>query len=204
MTALPSLRDPQVRLLDSQLLAHDWNALRKNRFEFRTRDGRLLQTCREVYELGDGASVLLYNLARGTVVLTRQLRFPVHQKGDSAGLLIETCAGLLDGDSPEDCARREAEEEVGVRLGALHKVFESYVSPGAVSQKLHLFCAEFSGHLPAHPPGGLASEGEDIELLELPFQQALDMVYSGAILDCKTQLLLLHAARVGLSGLGGR
>lgn len=191
---------PGVRLLDTQELAHDWTRLSKTRFELQTRDGRTLRTAREVYHLGDGASVLLYNRAQGTVLLTRQFRLPAWLKDGGDGQLIETCAGLIDpADSPESCARREVEEEMGLRVAHLQPVFQAYMSPGSVSQRLHLFCAEYTPGSAA-AQGGLAEEGEDIEVLEMPLQQALAMVYDGRIQDGKT-IMLLHAALTGLEGL---
>lgn len=190
-----------VRLLGTEELAHDWTRLSKTRFELRTRDGRTLRTAREVYHLGDGAAVLLYNRAQGTVLLTRQFRLPALLKGSPDGLLIEASAGLIEpGDDPEACARREVEEETGLRLGPLQPVFQAYMSPGSVSQRLHLFCAEYPPGQ-ARAWGGLAEEGEDIEVLELSLAQALAMVYDGRIEDGKTIMLLLHAALRGLDGL---
>ncbi len=197
----PDGMPPGVRLLDTQELAHDWTRLSKTRFELQTRDGRTLHTAREVYHLGDGAAVLLYNRAQGTVLLTRQFRLPVWLKDGGDGQLIETCAGLIDpADSPESCARRELEEEMGLRVAHLQPVFQAYMSPGSVSQRLHLFCAEYTPGSAA-AQGGLAEEGEDIEVLEMPLQQALAMVYDGRIQDGKTIMLLLHAALRGLEGL---
>lgn len=197
----PDGSPPGVRLLGTQELAHDWTRLSKTRFELQTRDGRTLSTAREVYHLGDGASVLLYNRAQATVLLTRQFRLPVWLKDGGDGQLIETCAGLIDpADSPESCARREVEEEMGLRVEHLQPVFQAYMSPGSVSQRLHLFCAEYTPGSAA-AQGGLAEEGEDIEVLEMPLQQALDMVYDGRIQDGKTIMLLLHAALTGLEGL---
>lgn len=190
-----------VRLLDTQELAHDWMRLSKTRFELRTRDGRTLRTAREVYHLGDGAAVLLCNRAQGTVLLTRQFRLPALLKGSPDGLLVETCAGLIEaGDSPEACARREVEEETGLRVGPLQPVFQAYMSPGSVSQKLHLFCAEYEPGQ-ARSWAGMPEEGEDIEVLELGLAEALAMVYDGRIEDAKTIMLLLHVALHGLDGL---
>ena len=192
---------PGVRLLDTRELAHDWVRLSKTRFEWQTRDGRTLNTAREVYHLGNGASVLLYNRTQGTVLLTRQFRLPVWLQEGGDGQLIESCAGLIDpGDSPEACARREVAEEMGLRVEHLQPVFQAYMSPGSVSQRLHLFCAEYTPGSAASR-GGLAEEGEDIEVLEMPLQQAVDMVYDGRIQDGKTIMLLLHAALTGLDGL---
>lgn len=192
---------PGVHLLDTQELAHDWVRLSKTRFEWQTRDGRTLNTAREVYHLGNGASVLLYNRDQGTVLLTRQFRLPVWLQDGGDGQLIESCAGLIDpADSPESCARREVEEEMGLQVEHLQPVFQAYMSPGSVSQRLHLFCAEYTPGSAA-TRGGLAEEGEDIEVLEMPLQQAVDMVYDGRIQDGKTIMLLLHAALKGLDGL---
>lgn len=189
-----------VRLLETTELAHDWTRLSKTRFELQTRDQRRLVTTREIYHLGDGASVLLYHRGRGTVLLTRQFRLPAFLTGSADGLLIETCAGLLDGDDPAACVQREAQEEVGLRVHRPQAVFQAYMSPGSVTQKLHCFCAEYDD-APLNRSGGLADEGEDIEVLEMPLSEALAGVYDGRIQDGKTIMLLLHAALVGLDGL---
>lgn len=199
----PAPANAPVRLLETTELAQDWTRLSKTRFELRARDQRLLVTTREIYHLGDGAAVLLYHPRRGTVLLTRQFRLPAFLTGCADGLLIETCAGLLDGEDPADCVRREAQEEVGLRVQRPQAVFQAYMSPGSVTQKLHCFCAEYEdGPLPAG--GGLADEGEDIEVLEMPLREALASVYDGRIQDGKTIMLLLHAALVGLEGLSAQ
>ncbi|CAG0910858.1 unnamed protein product, partial [Cyprideis torosa] len=155
---------------------------------------------RESYDRGNGATVLLYNREKQTVVLIRQFRMPSYLNGNSDGLLIETCAGLLDGDDPETCVLKEAEEESGIRPRKAEKVFESYMSPGAVTEIIHFYVAEYTDADRVGPGGGLDSEQEDIEVLEVPFEKALEMVSDGTIRDAKTIMLLQYAKLQGLLG----
>jgi nudix-type nucleoside diphosphatase (YffH/AdpP family) len=202
MTAPPTpASSADVQILDERVLSNDWYVLKKTKFRHRRRDGRWQQLVRETYDRGNGAVLLLFNVARGTVVLTRQFRFPAYVNGCADGLLIEACAGLLDGQDPLTCIRREAEEETGFEVRSPRKVFEVYMSPGSVTEKLHFFVAEYEESQRAHAGGGDAVEGEDIEVLELSLATALKMIESGEIQDGKTIMLLQHAALAGLERL---
>jgi len=186
------------------VLSDDWYVLKKSTFEHRRRDGTWQRLTRETYDRGNGAVLLLFNAERGSVLLTRQFRFPAYVNGCADGMLIEACAGLLDGDDPETCIRREAEEETGYRIRTPHKLFEAYMSPGSVTEKLHFFAAEVDASDRHSVGGGEAHEGEDIEVIELALDDALAMIDSGSIQDGKTIMLLLYAARVGLGMLAAR
>ena len=149
---------------------------------------------REAYDRGNGATILLYNKEQQTVVLTRQFRMPTYINGNASGMLIECCAGLLDADNPEDCIRRETMEETGYAVTDVRKVFEAYMSPGSVTEILHFFVAAYSAAQKVQEGGGLAEEQENIQVLELPFIQAMEMIRSGDIKDAKTIMLLQYAA----------
>jgi nudix-type nucleoside diphosphatase (YffH/AdpP family) len=192
---------PDVQIVEEQVLSEDWYVLKKTRFRHRRRNGRWQELVRETYDRGNGAALLLFNAARGTVVLTRQFRFPAYVNGCADGLLIEACAGLLDGRDPLTCIQREAQEETGYSVRSPRKAFEVYMSPGSVTEKLHFFVAEYEPAHRTHAGGGDAAEGEDIEVMEMPLATALTMISSGEIQDGKTILLLQHAALTGLERL---
>jgi nudix-type nucleoside diphosphatase (YffH/AdpP family) len=194
----------RVRVVEERVLSDDWYVLKKTRFEYRRRDGRWQMLDRETYDRGNGAVLLLFNVARDTVVLTRQFRFPAYVNGCADGLLIEACAGLLDGEDPLACIRREAAEETGYLVRSPLKLFEAYMSPGSVTEKLHFFVAEYEDHHRATAGGGDAAEGEDIEVMELTLATALQMIATGAIQDGKTIMLLQQAALVGFEELRAR
>ena len=185
---------PAVRIIDTELLSNNWYTLNKVTFDFQRRDGSWQRLSREAYDRGNGAALLLFDPRRGMVVLTRQFRLPAFLNGCADGLLIETCAGLLDGDDPETCIRREAEEETGYRVRQPRKVFEAYMSPGSVTEKLHLFVAEYEPGDRIRSGGGLEGEGEDIEVIEMPLADAMAGIASGTIQDGKTIMLLQHVA----------
>ena len=185
-----------VRLLDAQVLSDNWYTLRKISVELRRRDGQWQRLRREAYDRGNGAALLLWNPVRRTVVLTRQFRLPAFLNGSPDGQLIEACAGLLDGDEPEACIRREAEDETGYRIRTPRKVFEAYMSPGSVTEKLHFFVAEYEPGDRVRAGGGVVEEGEDIEVIEMPLAEALAAIASGRIQDGKTIMLLQHVALV--------
>jgi nudix-type nucleoside diphosphatase (YffH/AdpP family) len=188
----------RIRVLSLDVLSDNWYVLKKATFDYRRPDGSWQRQHREVYDRGNGATILLYNRAGNTVVLTRQFRFPTFVNGNADGMLIEACAGLLDKDDPVTCIRREAEEETGYRVGAVQQVFETFMSPGSVTERLFMFVGEYEARDKVGHGGGEAHEGEDIEVLELAFPQALAMVRSGEIRDAKTIMLLQHAQIAGL------
>lgn len=196
---VPSHR--RVRLVAEEVLSDSWYLLKKTTFDFLRRDGQWQRQVRETYDRGNGAALLLFNAQKDTVLLTRQFRYPAFVNGCSEGLMVEVCAGLLDGDDPEACIRREAEEETGYRVKRARKLFEAYMSPGSVTEKLHFFAAEVDDTDRVGPGGGERHEGEDIEVLEMPLAEALRQVASGGIQDGKTIMLLQHAALVGLAAL---
>ena len=171
--------------------------LKKTTFDLQRSDGTWQQQSRETYDRGNGATILLYNLERRTVVLTRQFRFPAFMNGHS-GLLIETAAGLLDQASPEDRIKAEVEEETGYRVEHVRKIFEAFMSPGSVTEKLYFFLAEYDGGSKVATGGGNFNEGEDIEVLEITLDNALEMVGRGEIQDGKTIMLLQYAKLSGL------
>ena len=185
---------PQVVLRAVDVLSDHWYTLRKITFDLRRQDGRWQTLTREAYDRGNGAALLLFDPHRRTVVLTRQFRLPAFVNGCVDGMLLEACAGLLDGDDPETCVRREAEEETGFRVRQPRKVFEAYMSPGSVTEKLHFFVAEYAPQDRVQAGGGVAEEGEDIEVVEMPLAQALQGIGSGMIQDGKTVMLLQHVA----------
>jgi nudix-type nucleoside diphosphatase (YffH/AdpP family) len=184
----------RIRVHDVEVLSDDWYVLKKTTFDYRRRDGRWQRLSRETYDRGNGATLLLYDRARATVVLTRQFRYPAYVNGSTNGFLIEACAGLLERDDAESCIRREAEEETGFRVGAVTRLFEAYMSPGSVTERLVFFAAEYVATERVGTGGGAAHEGEDIEVLELPLDRALGMIATGEIVDGKTILLLQYAA----------
>lgn len=191
----------RVRIVAEQLLSDDWYVLKKTTFDYRCRDDRWRRQSRETYDRGNGAVLLLFNVEHDTVVLTRQFRFPAYVNGCPDGLLIEACAGLLDGEDPRTCIRREAQEETGFVVRSPRKILEAYMSPGSVTEKLHFFVAEYAPQDRQSSGGGDVAEGEDIEVLEMPLAQALQMIAGGAIQDGKTIMLLQYAALAGLEAL---
>jgi nudix-type nucleoside diphosphatase (YffH/AdpP family) len=183
----------RVRVKDVRVLSDSRYVLKTTTLDYRRGNGEWQTQQRETYDRGNGAVLLPYNLAQRTVVLVRQFRYPVFVNGHD-DLLIEAAAGQLDNASPEVRIRAEAEEETGYRLGDIHKVFEAFMSPGSVTEKLHFFVAPYEPSMRIGAGGGLADEGEDIEVLELPLDQALAMIDDGRIVDAKTIMLLQYAA----------
>jgi nudix-type nucleoside diphosphatase (YffH/AdpP family) len=183
----------RVRVIESQVLSDDWYLLKKTVFDFRRADGSWQRQQRETYDRGNGATLLLYQGSTRRVVLTRQFRFPAFVNGHD-GMLVEAPAGLLDHATPEQRIRAEVEEETGYRVGEVRKIFEAFMSPGSVTEKLYFFVAEYNAVSRIGTGGGIEAEGEDIEVLELAFDEAMAMVRDGEIVDGKTIMLLQYAA----------
>jgi len=187
----------EVRILDSKTLSDDWYTLKKYTFDVRRRNGAWQRQNREAYDRGNGATILLYNREKRTVILTRQFRFPVYINGHD-GYLIESAAGLLDNMAPEKRIKAEAEEETGYQIDQVEKVFEAFMSPGSVTEKLYFYIAEYHPGDRTSEGGGIEAEGEDIEVLEWPIEQALQAIDDGLIVDGKTIMLLYHVALKGI------
>lgn len=183
----------KIRNVETTVLSDNWYTLRKVNFEHQNKDGVWEKMSREAYDRGNGATILLYNKAAQTVILTRQFRMPTYLNGNADGLLIECCAGLLDKDNAEECIRRETEEETGYKVTDVKKVFEAYMSPGSVTEILYCFVAEYEKEMKVSDGGGVEEESENIEVLELPFARAWDMIGTGEIRDAKTIMLLQYA-----------
>ena len=180
----------RIRLHEQLILSDNWYTLRKVTFDYQRKNGTWETQSREAYDRGNGATILLHNPAADTVILTRQFRLPTFVNGNPTGMLIETCAGLLDDEHPDAAIIRETEEETGYRLTAVQKVMEAYMSPGSVTERLFFYLAEYSPTTEQRGGGGI--EEEDIEVLELTLAQALGMVATGEIQDGKTIMLLQH------------
>jgi nudix-type nucleoside diphosphatase (YffH/AdpP family) len=183
----------RIRVKDVRLLSDNWYILKTTTFDWLHSNGEWQTQHRETYDRGNGATLLPYNLAQRTVVLVRQFRYPAYVNGYD-DLLIEAAAGLLDDASPEERIRAEAEEEIGYRLHEVTKIFEAFMSPGAVTEKTHFFVAEYEPAMKIGSGGGLADEGEEIEVLDISIDEALTMIADGRIVDAKTIMLLQHAA----------
>ena len=182
-----------VEVLNTEVLSDNWYTLRKVTYRIRRSNGEWETQSREAYDRGNGATILLYDRDRGTVILTKQFRLPTYVNGNASGMLIEACAGLLDQDDPEACIAREAKEETGFEIRNARKIFEAYMSPGSVTEVLHFFVADYSRQERVDEGGGV--DDEDIEVLEMPFDKALAMISSGEIRDAKT-IMLLYSARI--------
>jgi GDP-mannose pyrophosphatase NudK len=188
----------KIKIVRTEILSDNWYTLKKVTYEALQKDGTMLLQHREAYHRGNGATILLYNKQRGAVILTRQFRIPTYINGNETGMLIECCAGLLDKDNPEDCIRRETEEETGYKITEVKKVFEAYMSPGSVTEILYFFVAEYDKDMKVSEGGGAHDEHENIEVLEFPFLKALEMVKTGEIKDAKTIMLLQYAEINGI------
>jgi nudix-type nucleoside diphosphatase (YffH/AdpP family) len=183
----------RVRIIDTTVLSDDWYVLKKTTFDFLRRDGTWQRQSRETYDRGNGATILLFDRARKTVILTRQFRLPAFVNGHD-GMMVEAAAGLLDNASPEQRIRTEVEEETGYRVRDVQKIFEAYMSPGSVTEKLHFFIAEYDATTRVGHGGGIEAEGEDVEVMELTLDDAVAAVERGEIVDGKTIMLLQHVA----------
>ena len=192
------MKNSRVKDIEKEILSNNWYTLNKYSFKYQKPDGTWETQQREAYDRGNGAAILLYNSNKGTVVLTRQFRMPTYVNGNEDGMMIEVCAGLLDGDNPEDCIRKETEEETGYNIRNVKKVMQTYMSPGSVTEILYLFVGEYDESMKVSDGGGAEDETENIDVLELDFEKAIDMVVSGQIKDAKTILLLQYAQLIKL------
>jgi GDP-mannose pyrophosphatase NudK len=181
-----------IKILDEKILSDNWYILKKIKYQYTKKGGSLLTQEREVYDRGNGATILLYNTEQKTVILTRQFRLPTFVNGNESGMLIEACAGLLDKDNPVTCIRRETEEETGYKIIEVRKIYEAYMSPGSVTEILHFFIAEYAKNMKVNEGGGVESEEENIEVIELSIDQAMKMIENGQIKDGKTIMLLQY------------
>ncbi|KGO86611.1 GDP-mannose pyrophosphatase [Flavobacterium rivuli WB 3.3-2 = DSM 21788] len=187
-----------VTILSDKILSDNWGKLHKIEYKHTLPNGQSYTDVREAYDRGNGAVILLYNIAKGTVILTRQLRIPTYVNGNATGMMIEACAGMLDENDPEECIRRETQEETGYTLTDVKKVMEVYMSPGGVTEILYFFIAAYSNAMKTGEGGGLEKEHENIEVLEMPFNKAFNMISTGEIKDAKTIMLLQHARLEGI------
>ena len=187
-----------IRNIKKETLSKAWYRLYRYTFDYQMEDGEWETQQREAYDRGNGAAILLFNPKNKKVILTRQFRMPTYVNDNPDGMMVEVCAGLLDGDDPVACIIKEVEEETGYRVQKVDEVFEAYMSPGAVTEKLHFFIAEYSDEMKISSGGGAAHESEHIEVLEVPFSTALEMIKSGEIVDAKSILLLQYAQLKGI------
>ncbi len=187
------MANDRIKIQQTEILSDNWYTLKKVTYQYQLKNGSWETHAREAYDRGNGATILLYNKVKQTVILTRQFRLPTYINGNETGMLIEACAGLLDKNNPEDCIRKETEEETGYRVSKVRKLFEAYMSPGSVTEVLYFFAAEYDEAMKVGTGGGLAEEQERIEVLEVDFEQACGMLETGEIRDAKTIMLLQYA-----------
>ncbi|MCZ8022910.1 MAG: GDP-mannose pyrophosphatase NudK [Chryseotalea sp.] len=181
-----------VKIISSEILSNNWYTLKKVTYEFPKKDGTTSIQSREAYDRGNGATILLYNKEKKSVILTKQFRLPTFINGNESGMLIEACAGLLEKENAEECIRRETEEETGYQLKNVKKIFEAYMSPGSVTEILHFFIAEYTEEMKVTEGGGVAHEEENIEVLEFQIKDAINKIATGEIKDAKTVMLLQY------------
>jgi GDP-mannose pyrophosphatase NudK len=187
------MKNKKVKINSVENLSNNWYQLNKVNFEYQLKNGEWQSQSRESYDRGDGAAILLYNPTKKTVILTKQFRMPSYLNENEDGMMIEVCAGLLDSDDPLTCIKKEAEEETGYQINNPKKIFEIYSTPGAVTEKIHYFIANYNDEMKMNEGGGLEDETEEIEVLELDFENALTMISTGEICDAKTIILLQYA-----------
>jgi nudix-type nucleoside diphosphatase (YffH/AdpP family) len=187
------MTNPSIEIKDIEVLSQNWATLRKITYQYKKKDNTWETQTREAYDRGNGAAILLYNKDNKTIILTRQFRMPTFLNGNENGMMIEVCAGVLDQQNAEDCIRKEIEEETGYSIKDVHKIFEVYMSPGSVTEIVYFFVGEYSQDMKSSDGGGLADEQENIEVLEMLFDKAYEMIASGEIKDAKTIMLLQYA-----------
>ena len=194
------MNNPKIKIKQTELLSDNWYLLNKVTFDFLRKDGVWITQKREVYDRGNGAGILLYNREQKTIILTRQFRLPAYLNGNETGMMVEVCAGLLDKDHPEQCIIRETEEETGYHIKSVQKIMETFMSPGAVTEILHLYVGEYDASMKVHEGGGLEHEQEEIEVIEMTFAEAYNRIATGEIRDAKTIMLLQYAKINNLVG----
>ena len=183
-----------IKLLKTEILSNNWYILKKLTFEQKNkRTGEWEMVTREAYDRGNGAAPLLYNKKKQTIILTRQFRMPTFINGNEDGMMLEVCAGLLDDHNPEECIRIESEEETGYQVHDVKKVMQAYMSPGSVTEILHFFIAEYEDHMKISDGGGLATDHEQIDVVEMTWEEAKASLVSGEINDAKTIILIRYA-----------
>jgi GDP-mannose pyrophosphatase NudK len=187
------MTNPSIEIKDIEVLSQNWATLRKITYQYKKKDNTWETQTRESYDRGNGAAILLYNKDNKTIILTSQFRMPTFLNGNENGMMIEVCAGVLDQQNAEDCIRKEIEEETGYSIKDVHKIFEVYMSPGSVTEIVYFFVGEYSQDMKSSDGGGLADEQENIEVLEMLFDKAYEMIASGEIKDAKTIMLLQYA-----------
>lgn len=187
------MKNPNIKIKKTEILSDNWATLSKITLDYTKEDGSVEEQKREVYERGNGAAILLFNKIKKTVVLIKQFRLPTYLNQNETGFIIEACAGVLEEEHPEETIIRETEEETGYRIHEVKKIFKSYMSPGSVTEIIHFFVAEYDSEMKISKGGGLASEHENIEVIEMPFEHAYNMIASGEIVDAKTIMLLQYA-----------
>ena len=188
----------RIKIKEIEVLSDNWYHLNKISFDYLRSDGTWETQIRESYDRGNGAAVFMFNRNTQNIVLIRQFRLPSYLNGNDSGFLIEACAGLLDNDDPETCIKKEIEEETGIRVTKVSKILEAYMTPGAVTEQIHYFIAEYTDAMKISKGGGLSEEQEDIEVLEMPFTKAIELLHNGEIKDAKTIILLQYALIHGL------
>ena len=186
--------NPKIKNIKTEVLSDNWYTLNKISFDYQMPNGEWVNQSRESYDRGNGATILLYDKSKKTIILIKQFRMPSYVNGNKNGVIIETCAGLLDGDPPEVCVKKEAFEETGIKINKVKKVFEAYMSPGAVTEIIHFFIGEYNDQMKIGKGGGVDDEHEDIEILEIHYEKALQMISDGEIKDAKTIMLLQYMA----------
>lgn len=186
------MQNNQVNIVQTEILSADWYTLKKITYAYVDHDGTIKTATREAYDRGNGATILLYNQELKKVILTRQFRLPTYINGNETGMLIESCAGLLDEMDPEDCIRKETTEETGYQVTEVKKIFEAYMSPGSVTEIIHFYIAAYAPKMKVSDGGGLLEEQEHIEVLELDMSEAFQMISTGEIKDAKTIILLQY------------
>jgi len=187
------MNNDRIKISKTEILSDNWYILNKVTYDYQKENGEWETHQREAYDRGNGATILLYNKAKGTVILTKQFRLPTYLNGNDDGMMIEACAGLLDQNNPEDCIRKETEEETGYKISKLKKVYEAFMSPGSVTEILYFFIAEYNDQMKVNDGGGLDEEQENIEVMEIQFVEAVEMMKTARIKDAKTIMLLQYA-----------
>lgn len=187
------MSNPKIQITNTEILSDNWATLSKVTYNYETPQGEIQVNKREVYDRGNGAVIFLYNKATKNIILVKQFRIPTYLNGNTTGFLLEACAGVLEKENPEDCIKRETEEETGYEIKDVKKIFEAYMSPGALTEIIHFFIAEYSNEMKISEGGGLEEEQENIEVLEIPFDKAFEMISTGEIIDAKTIMLLQYA-----------